>query len=173
VRLLALDLSLLATGWAVNGDEGQLSGVYGAGDLVGWPRLASLRDDTLQLADYYAPDLVIIEAVFLGMKGGTALELAGLGQIVRLALHEAGLAFVDVAPSTLKKFATGKGNALKPDMVAAATYHLGFTGSDHNEADALWLLHAGLAHYRLPGYVEGLNRDALTVVRWPNPVILR
>ncbi len=46
---------------------------------------------------------------------------------------------VMVPPATLKKYATGKGNADKLAMVMAAYKRLGYDGSDHNEADALWL----------------------------------
>lgn len=47
---------------------------------------------------------------------------------------------IDCVPvGTLKKFATGKGNATKEEMVAAIPPSLGVT--DHNEADALHMLH--------------------------------
>ena len=42
--------------------------------------------------------------------------------------------------SEIKKFATGKGNVGKPAMIKAAQEKLGYTGTDDNEADALWLL---------------------------------
>lgn len=45
-----------------------------------------------------------------------------------------------VPVGTIKKHATGKGNASKDDMVAAAR-NRGFAPADDNEADALALLH--------------------------------
>jgi len=48
-----------------------------------------------------------------------------------------------VPVGTIKKHATGKGNASKEEMVGAITQR-GFTPSDDNEADALALLHWAL-----------------------------
>ena len=42
--------------------------------------------------------------------------------------------------STIKKFATDNGNASKEMMIKAASERLQYTGSDDNEADALWIL---------------------------------
>lgn len=44
-----------------------------------------------------------------------------------------------VPPAALKKYATGRGNANKTEMVVAARDCLGYDGTDDNEADALWL----------------------------------
>ncbi len=170
MNLLALDLSLRSIGWAANHALGPTSGIYGAEDLVDFPRLVSLRDDTLRLAQRYRPDLILIEDMILGISGGTALKLAGLGYVIRLTLFEAGYQTLNIAPATLKRFATGKGNAVKEQMVAAARAQLGYKGNDHNAADALWLLHAGMTHFRLPGHIDSPHRDCLAVVHWPNPV---
>jgi crossover junction endodeoxyribonuclease RuvC len=163
--LLALDLSLTATGWA---------SPAGCGVLVpptdrdrGLPRVAWLRDSVLGLAG--GAEVVAIEGLAFGARGRAMLDLAGLGCVVRLALAEVAVPFADIPPSVLKKFATGHGNAPKPAMLAAAIRRLGYEGHDGNEADALWLLQAALTHYDLPGAValpQG-QREALTVVSWP------
>jgi Holliday junction resolvasome RuvABC endonuclease subunit len=49
-----------------------------------------------------------------------------------------------VPVGTIKKHATGKGNAGKPEMIAAAKAR-GYAPTDDNEADALALLHWALA----------------------------
>ncbi|MEE9316105.1 MAG: hypothetical protein V3U97_03245, partial [bacterium] len=48
--------------------------------------------------------------------------------------------YSDCPSTTLKKFATGKGNAGKPEMIAACKSSYGITPCDDNEADALHLL---------------------------------
>ena len=48
--------------------------------------------------------------------------------------------YVEVPPVDIKRLATGRGNAEKHEMVAAARARLGFEGDDDNTADALWLL---------------------------------
>ena len=47
--------------------------------------------------------------------------------------------YAGIPVGTLKKYATGKGNAGKPAMIAAACAK-GWEPVDHNEADALWIL---------------------------------
>lgn len=51
-----------------------------------------------------------------------------------------GIPYQGVPVGTIKKHATGKGNANKDAMIAAAVAR-GFTPCDDNEADALALLH--------------------------------
>lgn len=50
--------------------------------------------------------------------------------------------YIGVEVKTLKSYATGNGNAKKPEMIAAAKA-LGFDPSNDNEADALHLLRYG------------------------------
>lgn len=166
VTVLALDLSLTRTGWASPGRCGVL--VPPKGCDRGLPQLAWIRDQVLEHAA--EAGVVVIEGLAFGAQGRAVLDLAGLGAVVRLALLEAGLLFADVPPSVLKKFATGKGNAPKEAMLAAAIRRLDYAGHDGNEADALWLLQACLTHYGLPGAVAlpQVQRDALAVVPWPS-----
>jgi Holliday junction resolvasome RuvABC endonuclease subunit len=51
---------------------------------------------------------------------------------------ELGVEVANYAATEIKKFATGKGNAKKPDMISAAQA-LGYTPEDDNEADAIHL----------------------------------
>jgi hypothetical protein len=51
-----------------------------------------------------------------------------------------GVPYQGVGVGTIKRHATGKGNAGKPEMIAAASAR-GFHPSDDNEADALAILH--------------------------------
>lgn len=99
-------------------------------------RLAHIRNDiTDNLAGV---ELVAIE----GYAHGAQYSLSALGEIggvIRLALWEQGIVYVDVAPNTLKMYALGIGRGSKTDMVIAARDRLGYEGSDDNEADALWL----------------------------------
>ena len=73
-----------------------------------------------------------------------------------------------MAPATLKRFATGKGNATKDATLAAAIRRFGFEGDDNNAADA-WLLRAmGLAAYTGHGGGSAAYQlEALGKVAWP------
>ena len=90
-------------------------------------------------------DLVVIEAPSLAQKSqaGT-LDRNGLWWLIVDRLHTKGIAVVEVTPSTLKKFATGKGNATKPDMRMALDQRAGLDCRDDNQVDAWWLRQVGL-----------------------------
>lgn len=72
---------------------------------------------------------------------GAAIGLAMLGATVRLALYEAGMPFYVIAPSQLKKFATGKGAGQKSIVVREVFKRWGLDVKDDNQADACVLAH--------------------------------
>ena len=90
-------------------------------------------------------------------RGGAATEVC-VGLTTRLQEHQAGIAgceCVAVHTATLKKRATGRGNAKKPEMIAAARERWGIVPSDDNHADALCLLALGLDQYATAPAVQG------------------
>lgn len=86
-------------------------------------------------------DAVVVEAPFLHPKHPTGsvstIELHGL---VRWLFFHERLSYIAVPPSTLKQWATGRGNASKELMMACAQER-GWKGDDDNEADAFLLWH--------------------------------
>ena len=164
MNLIAYDLSLTCTGWATPTQTGTLVPPESVGKGV--ERLQWIRDKVLTYAD--GADLVTIEGYAFG-RANRAAALGELGGVVRLALHEAEIRYVVLSPSTIKKLATGKGNAAKPAVLVEAVKRLGYDGSDDNESDAMWLLEAALQHYELPERVQlpKAHLVALAVVQWP------
>jgi Holliday junction resolvasome RuvABC endonuclease subunit len=91
------------------------------------------------------------------MKGATAGPSAtklGMAQgALMVALWDVGTRVVLVSPSTLKRHATGVGNAPKSAVLDAAVDRLAFEPTkstlkrlqiqDFDRADALWLAHYG------------------------------
>ncbi len=88
--------------------------------------------------------LVVVEAPSYGSTGGQAHERAGLWWAAVGWLLRCGAEVVDIAPGTLKKFATGSGNAQKPDMRMALYKRAGIDEPDDNQVDAWWLRQIGL-----------------------------
>jgi crossover junction endodeoxyribonuclease RuvC len=70
---------------------------------------------------------------------GRVFQLGELGGVLRVAIYEAGIPFVEVAPVQLKKYATGNTNAEKRDIVCAAAEIIGAPVDDDNQADAIFL----------------------------------
>lgn len=88
--------------------------------------------------------LVIYEQAH--QRGGAATEYAfGCATHIQAWCAERGLEHQSLHTATLKKFATGRGNAKKPEMLAAANADrwMGFRFKDDNEADAAFLAEAG------------------------------
>lgn len=166
MKIVGLDLSLTATGVADWTGTYTISPPKTAAD--GMPRLDWLERRILDVTEL--ADLVVIEGYSFGARRQSHTRaIAELGGVVRLALWRAGRPYVDVPPATLKKLSTGRGNAPKEEVLAAAIRRLGFEGHSKDEADALWLKVAALIHYGHPDapdlpktHLEGLGK-----VAWP------
>lgn len=92
--------------------------------------------------------MVAIEGLAFMARNTTALvQLAGLNYMVRnmLSTSDNAAAFVIVAPTTLKKFISGKGNGDKNVMLMEIYKRWGETFIDDNEADAFGLAQVGQA----------------------------
>jgi Holliday junction resolvasome RuvABC endonuclease subunit len=64
--------------------------------------------------------------------------------VVRFQLIRDGIPYITVPAATLKKYATGKGNATKPDMRMELYKRTGIDLKDDNQVDAWWLRALGL-----------------------------
>lgn len=99
---------------------------------------------------WLAPALVVIEDQV--MRSQAAALSGQVHGAVNLALYRLASCppVVRLPPATLKKLATGKGNADKMAMLAAAAARLGYLGHQPDEVDALWLAVAGAHLAGLP-----------------------
>jgi crossover junction endodeoxyribonuclease RuvC len=169
MKILGLDLSLTRSGWASGRDAYGLL-IPPKTHADGIPRIDWVMRqviDTLAIG----VDLVVIEGYSFGQARGTSHSHAQgeLGGLVRWALFRKGISYVEIPPATLKKFATGKGNANKELMLAEAVRRLDYRGrSDNNEADALWLWMLGAEAYGFGGdVVPKAQRDVAANLKWP------
>lgn len=111
------------------------------------PRLARIRfivHTVLLVTESGA--LVMIEGPSFASReqAGQAHLRAGLWWSLVNDLTASGCDLVEVPPKTLKKFATGSGNASKSDMRMALYKRGGIDLADDNQVDAWWLREAGL-----------------------------
>jgi len=142
--VMGLDPSLTATGVALPNGETRII-VPGKCCKRGMPRLRRIRDAVMALVKEHDVNLVMIEGYSYGSRYSHAHSLGELGGVLRLAIFEhPGVEYIDVPPSSLKKYATGKGNANKELVLVNAIKRLDYKGHDNNEADALWLRALGL-----------------------------
>lgn len=117
------------------------------------------------------PHLVVIEGPSYNSKFGHAHERAGLWWLVVERLVGMGIEVAEMAPTSLKKYATGTAIAKKPDMRMAWFKRAGVDLPDDNQVDASFLCAAGLDHLGHPMFVlPHAQRLALDKVHWPPTV---
>lgn len=128
-------------------------------------RLAVIHDTVLQLLPGHT--LAVIEDLPTHAHGA---GLTGMAQgVIRLACEHTGVPYTTVPAATLKKFATSRGNATKPDMRLELFKRTGLDLRDDNQVDAWWLRQIGL---HLTGHPDALTLPqthtiALTKVKNP------
>lgn len=90
-----------------------------------------------------APDYptVVVEGAAAFQRGKAAVRVSHeLRGAIKVTCWHEGMPYVEVQPMDLKRHATGRFNADKTDMLAAARAKLGYAGDDEDVADALWVL---------------------------------
>lgn len=162
--VVGIDPSLTATGLAL--PDGGLTVVGGAADL-GDERLVVIHRAVADACTRHRPVLAVIEDL---PKHAHGAGLTGMVQgVVRLALRQAGVPYARMVAATLKKYATGDGGAVKPDMRMALYKRTGIDERNEDKVDAWWLRHAGLDWLGRPVVeLPKQQRAALTRVTWPH-----
>lgn len=179
---IGLDLSLTSTGIAVGDD----TWVIDTKGLSGVERLVHVRNrvsDAVALraeASGKAP-LVMVEGYSFASKNSHAHALGELGGVVRVDLWEAGVPFIEVPPTVRAKFATGRGNAGKSEVVSAVSARTGiiWEGAGNDDRCDAWILREiclarlGRSRYEWPAtHLAALEKIAwpLSLVEFSNPV---
>lgn len=186
MKVLGIDLSLTGTGLA---GDGWADTVVPPGPPVrnaAWRRLSAQEKlwATVQyrhqrlafvlgaIRDRYiavAPDLVVLEGLSYD-SFDTDRQLAGLAWSVRQSLWRLSIPYATVPPSCLKQFATGRGDASKPMVLAAVAERFPWFDGDDNAADATVLMAMGYAALGSPLYgpLSDVQASAITKSQWPD-----
>lgn len=171
MNLYGLDLSLSATGIAFTDGKTAHAWTQPASSKHGLERLIDLADAILMnlTCNDHPATIVAMEGPSLHSSGAFQHDRAGLWWMVRERLHRAQIWVAVVPPASLKKFATGKGNASKMNMLAAAIRRFpNVDVQNDNEADALWLAAAASQHYGRPlAQLPQEQVAALAKTAWP------
>lgn len=171
-RVVGLDLSIAASG--ICGIDGECITVGGK-PADGDHRIAWIVEAVVDEArhGFHADrwrepvDLVAVEGLAVHGRGHGMAAAQVMGA-VKVALLNLGVPYVEVPPSTLKKYATGKGNADKTAMAIAALKRAGREFDDDNQCDAFLLRAAGMHALGHPVFeVPKAQSDALAKVKWP------
>ena len=160
--IVGLDLSLAKTGFVALNEYGDVltselikSKPSGAKPIDETRRILKIAEEIVKKIDEHTfpedPQLVVIEGLAFMARNSTALvQLSGLNYLVRILLNEFKWPFIIVAPTSLKKFITQKGNSDKSLMMMTVFKDYGFESMDDNVCDAYSLAACGLALMGIP-----------------------
>lgn len=145
MKIIGIDPSLSATGIVVLDENGSLLDAHAIKPkkLRGMPRLKLIRNHIKELIVREDPELILIEGYSFGSRGRSIFNLGELGGVLRLLFEDLELQYIDVPPTVLKKWVTGKGNADKEMMLASIEAKYGIKFDDDNIGDAFGLAKMG------------------------------
>lgn len=122
VRVLGIDPGTRVVGYGLLDLGGGQRPVVVAHGVIRLPprplaaRLALLFRELQALISSYAPTALSIEQVYHGKNFQSVIKVGEARGVVVLAAQLAGLAIHEYTPATIKKTATGNGNAQKPQV---------------------------------------------------------
>ena len=175
--VVGIDPSLSGTAVCVMSADGtflmeRFSSPSAKGLLGRFDRFQGLVNDVYRIIDPLSGTLVFLEGYSMGSKGQGLTAICEYGALLRRMLIRqqencCGEPPVEVPPSCLKKFATGKGNADKLAVCLAVGKRYGVEFKTNDEFDAYVLA-------RMAGCAAGLwepenqsQRDALKSISKP------
>lgn len=141
MSILALDLGT-KTGWAFG--KSTAAHMSGTWDLKprrydgGGMRFVKFKGELNDILKAGRPEMVVFEEVRKHNGTDAAHVYGGLLAVLTAWCEELEIPYRGVTVQAIKKHITGRGNAGKPDVIAAVQ-KLGFEPEDDNHADALAL----------------------------------
>jgi len=138
-NILALDPATIC-GWAHS------SGEHGVWDLTSRDLggvLRKMESALFSIHDRLGVRHIAYEDSFYGaINANTKLFHGATRGVIRMVAFDINASHRGYSPSTIKKQATGRGRDVsKDDMVEACRTQFGIEPSDHNAADAIWILY--------------------------------
>lgn len=162
---VGLDLSLTSTGLSVEGRR-----VVIMTKAKGPERLFHISQCINDEMTCVINPLAIIEGYSFASRNSHAHAIGELGGVVRLQLWHLKIPYIEVPPTCRAKFATGKGNAGKGEVMSAVSARTGITWSGAGAddlCDAFLLEEIGLVKLGRPRYEwPAINRSALDKIDW-------
>jgi crossover junction endodeoxyribonuclease RuvC len=174
MKVVGLDLSLTCTGVAVATENGAITDRItstGRADATLHDRAERLRLLQHKIRGHVThADLVVIEGPSYGSTTPHQHDRSGLWWLVIADLRNLAYPVVEVAPKCRMRYATGRGNASKDDVLSAVIRrypHIDVNGND--EADSLVLAAMGMRHLGAPlePTLPVTHLAAMTAVAWP------
>lgn len=163
--IMGADLSLTSTGISIGGETFII-----ASKARGPERLIEISKTIISLAIKYNVTLVAIEGYSYASRNSQAHSIGELGGVVRATLYANSIPYIEIPPTCRAKFATGRGNASKNDVISAISAKTGivWSGSGADDRCDAWILeqmvlaHMGISEYEWPA----ASLSALEKIEW-------
>jgi Holliday junction resolvasome RuvABC endonuclease subunit len=137
MNILALDIAT-KTGWKTKTTSGTWDLKPNRGESEGM-RVVRFKSKVKELVGIEGITLIAYERP-AGMHKASIMVASEMVGVLKDLCIEMNINLACYSAQQIKKFATGKGNAGKPEMIEAAK-KLGYSPADDNEADAIHLYH--------------------------------
>ena len=156
--------SVAKVGWSLSLGNRCYSGVFKP-KAVSIQRIREVYDWTLALLKLYRVSHVGIEGYSFGSLNSRAHATGEIGGVIRLALNDLSIPSVEIPPTSLKKFVSGKGNTPKASMGLALykRYGLYLTNEDQVDSAGLSIMALAFFHRECLDLV-GTQRESLSKV---------
>ncbi len=143
--IMGIDASLDGTGIAVIPDDPRKQLILNQrieSKKSGVSRLLEIEKEIEDIFDTIKPKIVCLEG-YAFAKGYQAHQMGELGGVLRRMLYLKGARVIEVGPSQVKKFATGKGNTKKEMIILNVYKRWSQEFATNDEADAFVLAKIG------------------------------
>jgi len=162
---VGLDLSLTSTGFSCGNHRQIISTKH-----KGPQRLHDISTGLAEILVELEQPAVVIEGYSFASRNSQAHAIGELGGVVRLVLWNLRIPYVEVPPTCRAKFATGKGNASKGEVMSAVSARTGlvWSGAGADDlCDAFVLEEMALAKCGSPRFNwTAVSMSALDKVNW-------
>jgi Holliday junction resolvasome RuvABC endonuclease subunit len=135
--VLGLDLSLTSSGFSSPNELGVIKT-----PTKGAERLSVISHMIVDIVFSNNCDIVALEGYSFASRNSQAHSIGELGGAVRMRLWEKNIPFIEIPPTCRAKFATGRGNAAKTEVMSAVSARTGlvFSGSGADDMCDAWIL---------------------------------
>lgn len=165
MRTMGIDPSLTSTGISRNGETGVVTT-----KLQGMPRINFISSVIVEFVEMHKIECVAIEGYSFASKNSQAHSIGELGGVIRYRLWGMHLPVIEIPPTCRAKFATGRGNASKGEVISAISARTGiiFAGAGGNDECDAWVIEEMLRYKLGLSSIEWpkSSTDALEKIDW-------
>lgn len=169
MRFVGIDPST-KTGVVILDDQGRLLDGYEIEHkkLKDPARMFNVIQDTVEQLEQ--GDVIAIEG--FGFASQSGFLLGGIGWGMRCEMYARGLDYIEVAPTQLKKYASGKGNTKKDELAVHIYKHWNFESKSDNVRDAFVLAQIARS-IRMGTFSHKYQSDVIQAILAPSKEVVK